>query len=150
MALVPRAVWISLGALGVLALGGVLLLVVYVASTGLGTSITRSHFRTEREAVDFVSDHLPVPLPPGATVSKLDYSRFTDWHLQATVELATPAAAEAYVASATTLREPKLAQCDDGASSSEVAYSLAKWHACGRMETSVPASRTLRIECGTQ
>lgn len=145
-----RAVWVSFGVLGALALGAGALIVGALASVGFGTGMDRSDFRTEREAVDFVSDHLPAPLPAGATVAKLEYSRFTDWHLRATVDLLTPAAAEAYVATAASRRDPKLPQCDDGASPSHVAYSLAKWHACGRVEISASKSRAVEIECSTQ
>jgi hypothetical protein len=145
-----RNIWLALGVLGVLALGGTVLLVVAVLGAGLGTDLDRSDFRTEREALDFISDHLPAPLPAGTSVIKLDYSRFTDWHLGAAVEFASPAAAEAYLAAAASRRDPKLAQCDDGASPKRVAYSLAKWHACGRAEVSAHQPRTVEIECATQ
>jgi hypothetical protein len=149
----PRKIWFAfgvLGVLGVLALGGLVLVAVWVLGTDLGTSLDRSDFRTEREALEFVSDHLPAPLPAGTRVTRLDYSRFTDWHLGATVEFASPAAAAAYLAAAAGRRDPKLAPCDDGASKERVAYSLSKWNACGRVEVSTLRPRTAEIDCATQ
>jgi hypothetical protein len=140
----------ALGLLGVLLIGGLVAIAVWVLATGLGTNLDRSDFRTEHEALDFVSSHLPAPLPAGASVTQLDYSRFTDWHLAATVEFASPAAAEAYLAAAAKRRDPGLPHCTDGASRELVFYSLAKWHACGRVQVHAHAPRQAEIECATQ
>lgn len=56
-----RYFWYAFAVLGVLAVGGMALLLVVVLGSGLGTSLDRSDFRTEPEALAFVSDHLPAP-----------------------------------------------------------------------------------------
>ena len=123
--------------------------IVLLARLFSGTSLTRGDFPTPAEAADFVSDHLPAPLPPGATVHELRYERFTDWHLEAKVDLGSPAAIDDYLQRAREHHEQNVDHC--GPSDSDpraLSYFLPKWHACGSI--TVTETGGLAVRCATR
>ncbi len=147
-----RWLFLLLGAGGVLAFlslaaGGLL---VVAASQFASTTITRRSFATEAEAVSFVSDHLPAPLPSDAVVEELRYDRFTDWHLEARVDLGSAAAAAAYLARARAagVQNPDYCGAGDG-NPRELGYFLAAWSACGTVAPGAEEG-VLEVTCFTR
>lgn len=130
----------------VFAAGGFIVLVVSLFS---GTALTRDDFPTAAEASNFVSDHLPVPLPANATIQELKYERFTDWHLEAAVDLGSEAATDAYLLRALEQREEDVDYCGPSASGPRaVNYFLSKWHACGSVTATEQGG--LAVRCFTR
>lgn len=122
-------VFFGLGVLSlVLAVAGVLL--VWVLVHAVAPSRKLSDFNPA-EARDFVSAHLPAPLPSSAQVEQLQYERFTDWHLTARVRFDSPTSALLYLERVRADRKLNDAFCNHADPSGGARYFLPQYTACG-------------------
>ncbi len=127
---------------------GALALLAALASLFTDTSLDRSDFASDAQAAEFVSEHLPAPLPASVRVEKLSYDRWTDWRLSASVELPSVQATEAYLKRARAARATNDEYCLTSGNAQVLQYFLAKWYACGSIQRQSP--RTLLIGCNTR
>lgn len=129
--------------------GGATIGLVLAAWGFAGTSLGVDDFASGAEARDFLDSHLPVGLPEDAVIRALTFDRFTDWHLEATVDLGSAHAAAAYLGRAEEVRARDPEYCGPGSSSASVDYFIAKWHACGAI-VRANAKGLLRVTCYTR
>jgi len=120
-----------------------------VAFSNAGTSLARKDFTTDASAAAFVAAHLPAPLAGSVVVRKLTYERFTDWHLDALLDLDDANSANAYLERARAARQQNVEYCGGADDSGTVSYFLPKFFACGSIQRGSRASE-LRIECYTR
>ena len=141
--------WIFLGlaAVALLLLLGVALLALATA-TALDTDRELKDFASPAQARDFVSAHLPAPLPVTAVVDELRYQSWTDWHLQARVRFDSPEGVASYVEQARLQRTLNDAYCGSSEPSGGVRYFLDDVTACGSATVLSPAS--LKVVCHTR
>ena len=83
-----------------------------------------------QQARDFVSAHLPTPLPATASISELHYERWMDWHLTARVRLDDAAAVDAFIGQTRLSRALNDAYCGGAEPGGSVRYFLTKSSAC--------------------
>lgn len=122
-------VFLGLGVLAVLLLVGFAWLVVYLA-VAFDTDRGLKDFESPQQSRDFVSAHLPTPLPATAVVTELLYERWTDWHLTARVRLEGAAAVDAFIGQARLSRTLNDAYCGVDEPGGRVRYFLPKSSAC--------------------
>jgi hypothetical protein len=140
--------WVFAG-LGVLALvlvvaGGFL---VWALAAALDPDKDLADFDTPAQARDFVSAHLPLPLPAGASVTELRYERFTDWHLTAKATLSSPEASRDYLERLRAARALNDEYCGQGEPAGAARFFLGDVFACGHVSA---AGRTLSVLCYTR
>jgi hypothetical protein len=140
-------VFLGLAAVALLLLLGVALLALATA-TALDTDRELKDFASPAQARDFVSAHLPTPLPVTAVVEELRYQRWTDWHLQARVRFESPAGVASYVSQAKLQRASNDAYCGSSEPSGGVSFFLSDVTACGSATVVHPAS--LKVVCHTR
>jgi len=140
--------WVAAaGAVFTLALGAAV--IGANAFSSAGTSLTRKDFTTDASAAAFVAGHLPAPLAGTVLVRELTYDRFTDWRLEALLDLGDASRANAYVEQARAARQQNVEYCGGGGDENDaVTYFLPKFFACGSIRHGSRASE-LRIECNT-
>lgn len=114
-----------------------------------GSSLTRKDFENDMKAASFVSAHLPAPLPPAALVRELQYDHFTDWHLEAVVQLGTAKAMEAYLQNVRAVRQQNMEYCGGPEAGSETQFFLPEVHACGAIRPGAKEGELI-VHCYTR
>jgi hypothetical protein len=140
-------VFCGLAVLALLLLGGGGLL-VWAAADMLDTDRDLKDFASPAQARDFVSAHLPTPLPSTAVVEQLHYDSWQDFRLTARVRLGSPAAVASYIGQARLERTLNDAYCGTSEPNDGVDFFLAKSSACGSARPVVADS--LEIACNTR
>jgi hypothetical protein len=141
--------WVFLGlavVTAVLLLGAAVLL--SSAATALDSDRELKDFESPAQARDFVSAHLPTPLPSTAVVEALRYQRWTDWHLQAEVRLKSAEGVASYLEQARQKRASNEAYCGGSGLSGGVSFFLSDVSACGSVTATSPVS--LHVVCATR
>jgi hypothetical protein len=141
-------VFLGLGVVAFLLLAGFVVL-VGAAATALDTNRDLEDFESPQQAREFVSAHLPTPLPATAVVQELNYERWTDWHLKARVRFESAAALTSYMGQARLDRTLDDAYCGGTEPSGSVRYFLTPSFACGKASVA-EVSGTLDIVCHTR
>lgn len=141
--------WVFCG-LAVLALlllvgGGFL---VWAAADMLDTDRDLKDFASPAQARDFVSAHLPTPLPNAAVVEQLHYDRWQEFRLTARVRLGSPAAIASYIGQARLERALNDAYCGTSEPSDDVHFFLPKSWGCGSVRP--VATDSLEIACNSR
>jgi hypothetical protein len=134
--------------LGIFAIVGVGLVVVALA-TSFGSAKDLEDFASQAQARDFISAHLPTPLPSSAVVEALHYERFTDWRITARVRLPSASALDQYLEQTKRDRQLDDAYCGAAEPSGGARYFLAKSFACGTLQHGSSAT-SLEIACNTR
>jgi hypothetical protein len=135
---------------GIVILGGFATMIIgAIAFSNASTSLTRKDFASNAKAAEFVSAHLPAPLAGAIAVRTLTYEAFTDWHLDAVIDLGTAQAADDYLESAKKKRHLNPEYCGTTDIGGSVYYFLSKVSACGAISRGRGASE-LRVECHTR
>jgi hypothetical protein len=122
-------VFLGLGVVAVLLLLGVGAL-VGTAASALDTDRDLKDFENPQQAREFVSAHLPTPLPDTAVVEELRYERWQDWHLKARIRLGSAEAVAGCLDKVKLGRELNDAYCGDTEASGSVRFFLKKPFAC--------------------
>ena len=135
---------------GIVILGGFATVIIgAIAFSNASTSLTRKDFASNAKAVEFVSAHLPAPLTGAIAVRTLTYESFTDWHLDAVIDLGTAQAADDYLESAKKKRHLNPEYCGTTDIGGSIYYFLSNVSACGAISRRGGASE-LRVECYTR
>jgi hypothetical protein len=140
-------VFLGLAVVALLLLMGVALLALS-AATALDSDRDLKDFDSPAQARDFVSAHLPAPLPSTAVVEELRYQRWTDWHLKARVRFISEEGVANYLGQARHERASNDAYCGGSEPSGGVSFFLKDVSACGSATASPPAS--LSVVCSTR
>jgi hypothetical protein len=140
-------VFLGLGVVALLLLLGVVALVGSVASA-LDTGRDLKDFENPQQAREFVSAHLPTPLPATAVVEELRYERWQDWQLKARVRFESAQAVAALSDQIRLARALNDAYCGDAEPVGSVRFFLAKSFAC--CSASVAAMASLDVACYTR
>jgi len=137
-----------LGGALVLACGGLLGL-GWLASGFAGESRKLQDFSSPQQARDFLTAHLPAPLPSDARIEELTYERFTDWSLSASVRFPSNQAALDYIERVKQERRLDDDYCGNAEPASGARYALPELKACGAVR-SESSSRVLDFTCQTR
>jgi hypothetical protein len=140
-------VFLGLAVVAVLLLAGAALLALS-AATELDSDRELKDFDSPAQARDFVSAHLPAPLPSTAVVEELRYQRWQDWHLQARVRFISGDEVASYLGEAKQKRASNDAYCGGSEPGDGVSVLLEDVSACGSAAATPPAS--LSVVCATR